>query len=201
MEKTYKGGIMSIILVILLILGAIVASAMFFGRGTTEETAQNAVNIVKEKGVEAVATGKEKALEAAGDAAMEAKDAAVTEGKKVVGEAMKEAGENMIGDHSTPGSYEEYSAEKIADSGGAILDFYATWCPSCRALDKNITANLDKIPEGVVILKVDYDEEKDLKKKYGVVQQHTLVQVDADGNEINKWVGSPTLEHVLANVK
>ena len=39
-----------------------------------------------------------------------------------------------------------------------------------------------------VLIKVDYDTEKDLKKQYGVTIQHTLVQTDSDGNKIAKWV-------------
>jgi len=57
------------------------------------------------------------------------------------------------------------------------------------------------IPANVTILDVDYDEYSDLKQKYGVTTQHTLVQVDAEGNEIAKWVGGNTLDTVLAKVQ
>jgi hypothetical protein len=50
-------------------------------------------------------------------------------------------------------------------------------------------------------LKVDYESSTELKKKYGVTYQHTLVQVDAQGNMITKWSGGNTLESLLEKIK
>ncbi|MDP2837708.1 MAG: thioredoxin family protein [Candidatus Moranbacteria bacterium] len=101
------------------------------------------------------------------------------------------------------GSYEVYDPAKLAKAkdGKVVLFFKASWCPSCKALDKDIRENLKDIPENITILEVDYDTYTDLKKKYGVVIQHTLVQVDADGNQIEKWSASPTLADVVSKVK
>ncbi len=103
----------------------------------------------------------------------------------------------------TKGSYEAYSPEKIAraETGDVVLFFHASWCPSCRGLNSDIEANMASIPEGVSILKVDYDKETELKKKYGVTYQHTLVQVDKDGALIKKWSGSPKLTGLLSEIK
>lgn len=102
-----------------------------------------------------------------------------------------------------PGSYEAYSPEKLAlaDSGDVILFFRASWCPTCRALDADIKANMKNIPAGVAILDVNYDDSTVLKQKYGVTYQHTLVQVDSSGNQITKWMGSPTLAALITNIK
>ncbi|HNQ31789.1 MAG TPA: thioredoxin family protein [Candidatus Woesebacteria bacterium] len=104
---------------------------------------------------------------------------------------------------TTAGSYQVYSAEKIAlaATNDVVMFFHAAWCPSCRALSQDIEQNLSAIPSGVVILKVDYDSETELKKKYGVTTQHTLVQVDQDGNQIKKWNGSPRLENLLSQIQ
>jgi len=102
------------------------------------------------------------------------------------------------------GSYEAYSPEKIAlaaAKGNVVLNFYATWCPLCRTLKADINANLANIPSNLTILTVDYDNSTDLKKKYGVTYQHTMVQVDKDGNLIKKWSGSLTLAAFVAEVK
>ena len=102
-----------------------------------------------------------------------------------------------------PGTYEDYSFEKIAfaANGDVILFFHAPWCPTCKALDTNINANLTAIPANTKILKVDYDSSNELKKKYGVTYQHTLVQVDKDGNMITKWSGGNTLASIIAKIQ
>jgi hypothetical protein len=43
---------------------------------------------------------------------------------------------------------------------------------------------------------VDFDNETDLRKKYGVTIQHTFVQIDKDGNSLAKWAGSTTAEEI-----
>lgn len=103
----------------------------------------------------------------------------------------------------TKGSYEMYDASKLAmaKDGKVVLFFKASWCPTCRALDGDIKASLGDIPAGVTILEVDYDKSGDLKQKYGVTTQHTLVQVDSQGTLLNKWSGGNTLESVVEKIK
>ena len=119
-------------------------------------------------------------------------------------EEQKTTGQNQeAGTIIKSGSYEAYSPEKLslAASGDVVLFFRAPWCPTCRALDANIRANMNNIPAGVVILDVNYDDSTALKQKYGVTYQHTLVQVDAQGNQIAKWSSSLTLASLVANIK
>lgn len=101
------------------------------------------------------------------------------------------------------GTYEAYRAESItlAETNDVILFFHASWCPTCRALNADIEANSNMIPDGVIILKTNYDTETELKKKYGVTYQHTLVQVDRNGNLIKKWSGGSTLQSILSQVQ
>jgi thiol-disulfide isomerase/thioredoxin len=100
------------------------------------------------------------------------------------------------------GAYEPYAPEKIAkaETGKVVLFFHASWCSTCRALTEDIKANLNAIPENVTILDVDYDTSTELKKKYKVTTQHTLVQVDAAGNQIKQWKGSPTLAALVGEL-
>jgi thiol-disulfide isomerase/thioredoxin len=102
------------------------------------------------------------------------------------------------------GSYESYAPEKVALASGThsvVLFFRAGWCPTCRAVDGDIKANLSKIPESLTILDVNYDNSTELKQKYGVTYQHTFVHVAADGTLIKKWTASPTLAALVAEVK
>lgn len=112
--------------------------------------------------------------------------------------------DDMMKDESAmkKGTYEEYSPEKLsmANDGDLVLFFKASWCPTCRALDSSIKSEISMIPEGLTILYVDYDQNSELKKKYGVTTQHTLVQVDANGNLIKKWSGGNDLNSILVKL-
>lgn len=101
------------------------------------------------------------------------------------------------------GQYAMYDASKVAfaKEGKVVLFFRASWCPTCRALDADIKANLAMIPKDVLILDVDYDQAAALKKQYGITTQHTLVQVDAEGKQLAKWSGSAGLKELLMQVK
>ncbi|NED99215.1 thioredoxin family protein [Phytoactinopolyspora halotolerans] len=87
------------------------------------------------------------------------------------------------------GTYREYSEDAVADAGfdTTILFFHASWCPECRAFEESIEAG--PIPDGVQILKVDYDSESELKQRYDVTIQTTFVRVDENGEQLGTWVG------------
>ncbi len=127
--------------------------------------------------------------------------------KKDEGTTMDKKVDTMVKDESAmmkAGTYESYDASKIAIASAThhvVLFFRASWCPTCRAIDGDIKAHLKDIPESLTILDVNYDNSAELKKKYGVTYQHTFVQVDAQGNLIKKWSGSPTLSALVAEVK
>lgn len=215
------------ILIAVLVVAVLAGGYYFMGSGqsvsdqTIADTATTATKVAAQKGKDVVTQNGAQAIEAGKIALEEGKEEVMDKGKEVmddtidkvtdqakekVGTAVKEVGENMLGeegadDASEVGSFEDYAPEKIASSGGAVIDFAADWCPSCRAFEANVNENVQDIPADLTILKADYDTELELRKQYGVTQQHTFVQVDAQGNEIAKWVGSPTLEALIAKLQ
>jgi thiol-disulfide isomerase/thioredoxin len=89
-------------------------------------------------------------------------------------------------------NYYEYSDANLAmatENGKAVLFFSTNWCSTCTELDRELLNESEKLEEGITVLKLDYDNSPDLKSKYNVTTQHTLIQVDSQGNEITKWVG------------
>jgi len=179
-----------------IIIGVIVL-AVIVGGIYVSSNAKNDAMMAKEQ-MEQKAMEEKKATEEK-DAMMKA-DATKTDSM------MKKDETSMIDKSDTMmkvGSYEAYSADKLAraETGDVVLFFYASWCPSCRGLNSSIESNLKSIPEDVTILKTDYDKETELKKKYGVTYQHTLVQVDKNGNMIKKWSGGSTLDNLLSQIQ
>ena len=101
------------------------------------------------------------------------------------------------------GSYIDYKPELLAraDNGDVVLFFHASWCPTCRLLDNNLIKDYEIIPADLTILQVNYDKEDDLKEKYDIAYQHTLVPVDSSGDQITKWVGGNDLDSILQKLK
>jgi thiol-disulfide isomerase/thioredoxin len=97
--------------------------------------------------------------------------------------------------------YKTYTPELVASalaSGQRVaLFFHATWCPSCKALDRAITADISSISADTLIVRVDYDSSTELKRKYGVVTQHTTVVLNTDGSLASKKLGARTVAEVL----
>jgi thiol:disulfide interchange protein len=57
-----------------------------------------------------------------------------------------------------------------------VLFFHANWCPTCKAFEKTVLTEV--IPENIVIMKVDFDTEAELRKKYNILSQTSFVIVD-----------------------
>jgi len=92
------------------------------------------------------------------------------------------------------GVYADYDTSLVGNTENTVVFFHAAWCPSCRAADDAISA--ESVTDGLTILKADFDSSTDLRKKYDVVAQHTFVQIDADGNEIKKWLGGNSVSDI-----
>lgn len=100
-----------------------------------------------------------------------------------------------------PGAYVDFSEEALAAARGTrVLFFHAPWCPQCRALEADILAS--GVPEGITVLKVDYDTNQNLRQQYGVTLQTTVVALDESGGGAASFVAydEPTLHAALAGL-
>ena len=98
------------------------------------------------------------------------------------------------------GLYLDYSSagfNQHADKNRWLF-FHADWCPLCVNLEEDIMAHLGDIPDDLVIFKVDFDNSDNLRNRYGVSIQTTIVSVDGDGDKIKLHVAS--LDQSLANL-
>ena len=110
--------------------------------------------------------------------------------KKASDEAMAEAGGSYI-------TYDQFSEDRSSFAASDIvLFFHASWCPKCQETESNL--NAEAIPDGLTVVKVDYDTANDLRQEYGVTLQHTFVQIDADGNQLAKWNGSVDADDIAS---
>ena len=190
-----------------LVIGIAVIVVLVAGVGiySSNNSSKNDAAMMEQKAMEDQKMAEEKAMME--KKAMEEKDAMMKDDATKTDSMMKKDETSMIDKSDTmmkAGSYEAYAPEKVALASlthDVVLFFRASWCPTCKAVDADIKANLSKIPSDLAILDVNYDNSSELKKKYGVTYQHTFVQVDKDGNMIKKWSGSPTLSALVAEIK
>ncbi len=79
----------------------------------------------------------------------------------------------------------EAVAAELAAGKTVVLDFAATWCPSCQTQGRQIAALRDEVPEyaaTLAVFVVDWDTYKgsDLAKSYGIKERGALVLLRGD---------------------
>lgn len=187
------------VIIALLLIGTVGVS--YVSRNNTKKTADQAAMMKKEesdkmakvKADEAMAMEKTKAAEAM------AKEKAMSAGETIPVTAP--AAETAMAKHGNYVTLADYNKDtsKYADTK-KVYFFHASWCPTCQAIQKEIDADMNRIPAGVTMIKTDYDANTDLRQKFGVTYQYTFVQVDANGNKTDKW-SATSLADALAGIK
>jgi thiol-disulfide isomerase/thioredoxin len=81
-----------------------------------------------------------------------------------------------------------------------VLFFNAYWCSTCKVARDNFEASIQDIPKNVTIVLANFDEDTELRKKYGVIVQHTFIHVDNEGNELQRWYGSTSIAEISEKV-
>jgi len=102
------------------------------------------------------------------------------------------------------------SGEKIKDltgenfaqtvsKGTVLVDFFATWCGHCRSqlgiLDGMLSG--DKLPSGVVVGKINVDEQAELASQFGVMSIPTLL-VLKNGKQTERFTGVQSADDLIA---
>lgn len=106
--------------------------------------------------------------------------------------------ETMIKKDTGYQMYSEALVDSALKSGQkVVIFFHASWCPSCRALEKTLISNASQIPQDTIILQANYDTETVLKQKYGVTVQTTVITLKSDGSLDQKMIGPKTLADIL----
>jgi thioredoxin-like negative regulator of GroEL len=86
-------------------------------------------------------------------------------------------------------SFSDAAFKSAAKSGQPVLiEFHADWCPTCRAQEKVVNALVGSTYSNVLVLRVLFDSQKDLLKRFDVRRQSTLI-LFKDGVEVGRAVG------------
>jgi thioredoxin 1 len=97
-----------------------------------------------------------------------------------------------------------YSAQALAAAEKAgqpvALHFHADWCPTCRAQDKTLLSMKDEKGLDLAILTVNYDTEKELKKRFNVRTQSTMVVLKGT-KEVARLAGDTNADAIRGVLK
>ena len=97
-----------------------------------------------------------------------------------------------------------YSAAALAQAQKAgqpvALHFHADWCPTCRAQTTVLQSLKAESGLNITVLVADYDAEKDLKRRFNVRAQSTLVVLRGD-KETYRVVGDTSTQGLRGALK
>lgn len=95
--------------------------------------------------------------------------------------------------------YDKAAFDKaVADGKPVIVDFFADWCPTCKAQRPHVQSLLNEAKmKDVTLFVANYDTEKDLKKALRVTQQATFV-VFKGGKEVGRSTGQTKKKDLAA---
>ncbi|MBD3160976.1 MAG: thioredoxin [Candidatus Eisenbacteria bacterium] len=77
----------------------------------------------------------------------------------------------------------------------ALLDFGATWCGPCKALEPTITALADEYGDRVAVSKLDIDEAPQTAQRFGIMAVPTVI-LFKDGKEVHRFSGVQPKEKI-----
>jgi thiol-disulfide isomerase/thioredoxin len=127
----------------------------------------------------------------------EAEEAARADVYRVDREAPRAATPLAFGD-----DLEAALATARANGTQVFLDFETTWCGPCKQMNQWVYTAAAVVAAaertGVVPVKLDGDEERELVRRYGVRGYPTMLLLDADGREVKRAVGYRSVAEMAA---
>ncbi|WP_442930956.1 thioredoxin [Micromonospora sp. NBC_00389] len=77
----------------------------------------------------------------------------------------------------------------LASDRPVVVDFWAEWCPPCKAIEKSLAELAQEFGDRMVVAKLNSDENPTATRNYGVMSLPTLL-VFRRGEVVGSTVGS-----------
>lgn len=81
-----------------------------------------------------------------------------------------------------------------------ILDFWATWCSPCKAMEPVISQIEQELQDKVEVEKIDVDKNQERASQYGVLSIPTYVVLQ-DDKEVDRLIGFTPKDTFLSRIK
>ena len=82
-----------------------------------------------------------------------------------------------------------FAAEVLASDRPVLVDFWAEWCPPCKAMEPTIDELAETLADTVKIVKLDVDSNPGITVQYNVRAMPTLI-VFKNGEPVDLRVGA-----------
>ena len=95
---------------------------------------------------------------------------------------------------------ESFEESVLKSTKPVLVDFWATWCGPCRALNVVLEEIATEIGEDAKIVKINVDENSELAGEYGIRGIPTMIFF-RDGQAKKTLVGAQSKEEIQKNFK
>ena len=83
----------------------------------------------------------------------------------------------------------DFEKEVLQSEVPVLVDFWAPWCPPCRAISPTLDVVASEFEGKAKIVKVDVDDEPEVASRYGVSSIPALL-LFKDGQQVGQLVGA-----------
>jgi len=90
-----------------------------------------------------------------------------------------------------------FKADVLDASVPVLVDFWAPWCPPCRAIAPVIEEVATELGDTVRIVKMNVDDNFEIPNRLGIRSIPTL-KLFFKGNEVNQMVGAASKDQIKA---
>jgi len=93
-----------------------------------------------------------------------------------------------------------FQAEVLQSETPVVVDFFANWCPPCRALGPILDQLSTEFAGQIKFVKINSDEEPSLAQAYNVSALPTLIFIE-QGQVVGDFAGLPQANELRAELK
>lgn len=92
-----------------------------------------------------------------------------------------------------------FETDVLKSSTPVLVDFWAEWCPPCRALAPKLEEIAQELSGKLDVRKVNVDDNPNVASKFGVVSIPTMI-IFKDGRQMEKMVGNHPKDNIVTTL-
>lgn len=90
----------------------------------------------------------------------------------------------------------EFEKEVLQSDVPVLVDFWAPWCPPCRAIGPTLDAIAEEYQGKAKIVKIDVDDEPEVASRYGVSSIPALLLFKG-GQQVGQMIGAQPKTNIV----